>query len=306
MPTTYTDQFFFIDPFAPPPVGTALTSFGLDIIDQNDNGLINRFSNDSINGSDITRSYPGDTITVTMGGASVTITGVTFYLADGTQVFTPNDGTILRNAVFESSTFVTTQGSMPVGDLGPPCFAAGTLIATDGGDARIDDLVAGDLVQTMDHGLQPIRWIGHSRVNATGRFAPVLFAPGTIGNETALSVSPQHRILVQGWRAELYFGCNEVLVPAKHLIDGVSVVQDYRKDVTYFHLLFDCHEIIFSGGALSESFFPGDQVMLGDAAVRAELLEIFPALARGEFGAHGRTARPTLKRREAQVLSRAA
>ena len=40
------------------------------------------------------------------------------------------------------------------------CFALGTWITTPNGQIPIEELAAGDMVVTMDHGPQPIRWIG--------------------------------------------------------------------------------------------------------------------------------------------------
>ena len=39
---------------------------------------------------------------------------------------------------------------------------------------------------------------------------PVEFAPGAIGNARPLRVSPQHRILLNDWRAQVFFGEDEV------------------------------------------------------------------------------------------------
>ena len=302
MPTTYYDQFFIIDPFAPPPAGTLLTKQFYQIVDANDDNYLQGTGADSIDGVDIRRVYNGDTITVNMNGSVITITGVTFYLADGREVFTPSDGTLLDNATFISSTWVSQNTGMFVSQLGPPCFAAGTLIETARGAVPIEHLAEGDMVRTADHGLQPVRWIGRSATDGRGDHAPVVFAPGSIGNERTLRVSPQHRILVRGWQAELYYGCAEVLVPAKHLVDGRRVIRERMDEVLYLHLLFDRHEIVFSEGAPSESFFPGDQILLQDRAVRAELLALFPELADWRNSAFARTARPTLKRREAGLL----
>jgi hypothetical protein len=306
MPTSYFDQFFTIDPGNPPAVGTALTKSFYEIVDQNNNNLINRFSNDSVDGQDITASWPGDTITVVMNGATVTITGVTFYVAGGPAVFTPTDDTNLDNATFVSSTFVNNQGSMPVGDLGPPCFAGGTMIETDRGEVAVEHLKVGDMVETMDNGLQAIRWIGKSITAAGGEFAPIVFRPGALGNEREMRVSPQHRVLLQGWQAELYFGQEEVLVPAKHLVNDISIVREPVETVTYFHILFDRHEVVFSDGIPTESFFPGDQIMLQDHSVRAELIMLFPELDDPASTAFNQTARSTVKKREATVLLAAA
>lgn len=273
MATSYFDQFFVVDPGNPPATGTALTTSYLEAVDQNSNGFLNRFSNDSVDGQHVTATWPDDTITVVMGGNTVTIGGYTFYLADGRAVFTPSDGTVLSDATFVLATYVTSQGSMPVGSLGPPCFVLGTTLLTSIGCRNIEDLSVGDLVETVDGGQCPIRWIGRSTTAGDGDCAPVLFRAGAIGNVNDLRMSPQHRVLINDWRAQLFFDQDEVLVQAKHLVDGTSVVREKSDTVEYFHLLFDEHELIFSDGAVTENFFPGDQIQLQDRHVRAELID---------------------------------
>jgi len=60
-------------------------------------------------------------------------------------------------------------------------------------------------------------------VPGRGRLAPVRLRPGVLtGLERDLVVSPQHRVMFNGYRAELLFGEREVLVPARHLVDGVA------------------------------------------------------------------------------------
>lgn len=302
MPTTYSDQFYLMDPYAPPPAGTALTVNFLDYVDADDNGVLTPAGADSINGQDITGVYNGDTVTVNIGGTDTIITGVTFYTAGGGRYFTPTDGTNLSNATFVESTWVNSPNSVGIPSLGPPCFTAGTMIRTDRGEQAVEDLAVGDMVETLDHGFQRLRWVGCSQTDASGEHAPVVFKPGAIDNENELRVSPQHRVLVQGWMAELYFGRDEVLVPAKHLVNGTSVRQEPVDNVGYYHLLFDRHEIIWSNGVLSESFFPGDQILLTDRAVRAELLALFPELERADRSVFRETARETLKMREAKVF----
>lgn len=303
MPTTYTDQFYQIDPGVPPAAGTVLTVQRLNIIDQNDNNLIGNAGNDTVAGSDITSTWPGDTVTVNVNGSMRTITGTTFYLADGRRFFTPTDGSRLYGGTFVSSTFVTTQGNMPVGGLGPTCFTQGTLIATLEGAVPIEGLRLGDRVLTMDHGYQPIRWIGRQVVDATGNFAPVSFTAGALGNDQTLLVSPQHRMLVRGARTEVLFGETEVLVPAVHLVGMAGVTRVYLPEVCYMHLLFDHHEIIFGNGAPSESFHPGGQLIESDRALRAEIAAIFPDCPGLLPGPRVPAARPLLSGREASLLA---
>ena len=50
-----------------------------------------------------------------------------------------------------------------------PCFCAGTMVATDTGEAAVEDLSVGDTVLTVSGEHRPIRWIGR-RIVAT-RFA---------------------------------------------------------------------------------------------------------------------------------------
>ena len=73
-----------------------------------------------------------------------------------------------------------------------------------------------------------------------------------------MMVSPQHRILVQSPIAERMFGVSEVLAAAKHLtgIAGIELAGELR-DVSYFHLLFDRHEVVFANGARMESLYLG-------------------------------------------------
>jgi hypothetical protein len=58
MPTTFNDQFYVIDPYAPPPVGTTLVQQRFDLVDNNDDGDVDRFNNDLIDGVDIPVPIP--------------------------------------------------------------------------------------------------------------------------------------------------------------------------------------------------------------------------------------------------------
>jgi hypothetical protein len=177
-------------------------------------------------------------------------------------------------------------------DSGAACFVSGTEVMTPNGPVAVENLQAGDLVITRDNGAQPIKWCGRQTMPAAGRFAPVSFAAGRYGATRDIAVSPQHRVLLTGWEAELLFGEPEVLVPAKALIDDRFVRQTPRAQVTYHHLLFGRHEILDSHGLWSESYYPVAHKDAGwNDATQTELLAIFPQLALGEFGP---LARPTV------------
>lgn len=300
MPTTYTDQFFIIDPYNPPASGTTLNFVTYTFVDQNDDGDVDRFNNDSVNGFDVQSSWPGDVVNIDVGGTIFSYTGTTFYLSNGTQVFTPTDGQALQNGILDSATGVTTQGPLDVGDLGPPCFAAGTRIETDRGMVPVELIEIGDLVRTLDNGLQPVRWHGSLGVPALEKLAPIRFAPNAIGNARELLVSPQHKILVSGWRAELYFGADEVLVAAVHLVNADTIHRAPQRHVMYHHLMFDAHEVLLAEGIPTESFYPGDYI-LQDDDLRTEVTALFPEMM-GQACSDWETARTVLRGQEAKVL----
>ena len=183
------------------------------------------------------------------------------------------------------------------------CFTPGTRILTDKGERAIEALRPGDMVMTRDHGFQPIRWIGHSTVEGRGKFAPIAINSTVLdGARRPLLVSPQHRVLFTGYKAELLFGHDEVLVAAKHLVDGRDVRILERHLVSYFHMMFDRHEVVYAEGAATESFHAGETgiAAISDEA-REDMFTIFPQL-RSDPGAHGDTARLCLKAHEARLL----
>ncbi|AML50796.1 Hint domain-containing protein [Falsihalocynthiibacter arcticus] len=192
----------------------------------------------------------------------------------------------------------------------PPCFTPETLIETASGPRAIETLSPGDLVETLDHGLKPLRWKGEVQFSRDELalypvFEPVLIQKGALGNgvpKRDLLVSPQHRVLISDWRAELFYGEDEVLVAAKHLVNGTTISRHLPTDgVTYIHLLFDHHEVIFSEGLSSESFLPGAEVCEGMAAeVQNELYALFPELEE-DWSAFS-AAKPSLKAYQAAPL----
>lgn len=186
------------------------------------------------------------------------------------------------------------------------CFCEGTRILTPRGEVPVEELEPGDMVVTRDRGAQPLRWIGRARVALSEATAPVVIRTGALGEGMPardLRVSPQHRVLTQGPRLQLAFGVGEALVPAVHLVDDHAILRDHSApEVTYFHLLFDQHEVVWSEGLQTESFHPG-QYGMGtlDEAARAEVVALFPELAENPT-AYGPAARPSLRRYEAAAL----
>lgn len=132
-------------------------------------------------------------------------------------------------------------------------FIRGTLVETVDGPKPIEDIAAGDMIITSDNGAQPVRFLLRQTVDAA---APILFEAGSIENSSDLIVSPEHRMLIADWRAELVMGCDEVLVTARHLVNGKDVRALEGGTVEFLHLLFDAHQIIFVNGCAAESCLP--------------------------------------------------
>jgi hypothetical protein len=118
-------------------------------------------------------------------------------------------------------------------------------------------------------------------------------------------LSPNHRLLVANDRTALYFDEHEVLVAAKHLIGGDGVHQVDSVGTTYFHFMFDQHEVVLSNGAWTESFQPGDYTLKGlGNAQRNEIYDLFPELKAPTGLEAYQAARKTLKKHEARLLVR--
>lgn len=193
-----------------------------------------------------------------------------------------------------------------------PCFTPGTKIRTLQGLVPIEHLQVGDRVLTRDNGYQPIRWISTRHLSAATlaqhpNLGAITFKAGCFGDglpERDTTVSPQHRMLINSPQVELYFGENEALVAAKHMLgmDGVTLA-DRSSGQTYVHVMFAQHEIINGDGAWSESFQPGDLSLKGlDDAQRLELLALFPDITETRVLRKYSTARLALRNYEAQLL----
>lgn len=139
-------------------------------------------------------------------------------------------------------------------------FARGTHITlASGAQVPIEDLDVGDRVLTRDDGVQPIRWIGQNTVRAVGEYAPIVIAAGALNNSRDLVISPEHRLFIYQRDDALGAGRAEVLVRARHLVNGSSVTRRDGGFVDYFQLLFDAHHIIYAEGIAAETLLLSPQ-----------------------------------------------
>lgn len=166
-------------------------------------------------------------------------------------------------------------------------FARGTMITLGDGTQRpIEALRAGDRVLTRDHGPQNLCWVGHVTLRAVGAYAPVVIAAGVMGNAADLVVSQHHRMFLYQRRKADGVPKAEILVQAKHLLNGDKVFLREGGFVDYYSLVFDAHEIIYAEG------IPAESLMVTEATVARlppnladEVKKRFPGLSQSQhFG----------------------
>jgi len=98
---------------------------------------------------------------------------------------------------------------------------------------------------------RPVIWIGSRKVRCGRRpggqdVRPVRIRRGAFGEglpHRDLVVSPGHAVLVEGR-----------LVPAAHLLNGATIVQDEVESVRYFHVELDAHDVLLAEGLPCESY----------------------------------------------------
>lgn len=235
--------------------------------------------------------------------STVDQTGVLIQMANGDIFFRPAlstlsewDGidmlravTILDATPYPASTYAATISFAPdIFELVIDCFAVGTMILTDQGERRVEDLRPGDMIWTRDNGFQCLRWCAQRNLSADQltthpHLLPICIKAGALGPNQPrvdLTVSPQHRILIRSRIAQRMFCCPEILVAAKQLVElpGIST-NKAATGASYVHLLLSRHEILMSNGAETESLYPGNMAMRAlSAEAINEIMTLFPEL----------------------------
>jgi autotransporter-associated beta strand protein len=196
---------------------------------------------------------------VDIEGHTVTVSSVT---GQGTTNATINlsDGVVLHLANLSATNWSPETASD--GTTGTEvfvavaCYCRGTQILTDMGEVPVEELAIGDRVMTLSGAAKSIRWIGRRsydpRFIAGNRAVlPIRVAAGALAEGVPardLLVSPEHALYIDG-----------VLVPARQLVNGASVVQAQAvEQIDYFHIELAAHDIIFADGMPAESYVDCD------------------------------------------------
>lgn len=144
----------------------------------------------------------------------------------------------------------------PVGPM--PGLTGSVPVVTPRGNVYADRLRRGDLINSAEGSQIPVLQTVRRTVPARGSFRPVLIRAPYFGLERDIVVAPQQRLVIGGSEVEYMFGKEAVLVPARHLVNGVSTrFADCPDLVTYHHLLLPGHEAILAAGCPVESLYVG-------------------------------------------------
>ena len=202
--------------------------------------------------------------------AGQTLTGFSFISPDTpTMLAGPSQ---IDPAFQTTSSFVYQNFALAPGDPGfnfvvqPACFRAGTRIRTLRGDVQVEELSEGDAVLTIDGSYRAVKWIGHRSIDCCRSPSPQqvwpvrilrdAFAPGVPRHD--LDLSPDHAVLV-----------DDVLVPAKYLVNGETIIQVPVDTVRYCHVALDRHDVLLAEALPVESYLDtGVSALHADQAAR--------------------------------------
>jgi hypothetical protein len=144
-----------------------------------------------------------------------------------------------------------------------PCFLHGTMIRTERGETKVQDLAVGDRVLTLSGQARPVTWIGTGRVMIRrGRrcaATPVIVRKGALADNVPhedLRVTKGHSLFVDG-----------VLIPAEFLVNHRSILwDDDNQTVVFYHIEFETHDVLMANGAACESYRDdGNRWLFGNA-----------------------------------------
>ncbi|MDB2369142.1 Hint domain-containing protein [Octadecabacter sp.] len=175
------------------------------------------------------------------------------------------------------------------------CLTTGAAVQTKNGLVNVEDLAEGMQILTYEGEYQVLRKVFSRKVREVDlkenqKLFPVRICAGALGNGSPtqdLLVSRQHRMLVSSPIVKRMFDKTNVLIASVRLISLPGIFVDGSiKNIKYFHLLFDRHEVIFANGAATESLFLGVEAMKSlPIQSKEELRAIFPDLM-GSFESH--------------------
>lgn len=194
--------------------------------------------------------------------------------------------------------FAASTKIEPVGPM--PGLSQNTPILGPRGYDRIDNLRKGDLVRSADGDVLPVLATLHRTVPARGWFRPVRLRAPYFGLRQDIILGPHQRLVIGGSQVEYLFGAQQVLVPARSLVNGTAAVFEHAPIiVTYAQVLLPDHQALDIAGTAVESLNIG-RLRRKPALHAASLLA---GLDRNSLPEHSLQAAPVLSHFDALVLA---
>jgi hypothetical protein len=107
------------------------------------------------------------------------------------------------------------------------------------------------LVLTLSGDYSPVKWLGHRRIDCKQHANPADAYPVRIVQDAFglnmpsrdLFLSPLHSVFVDG-----------IFVPVIDLVNDVTIFQEVRSKITYYHVELPKHDVIFAEGLTAETY----------------------------------------------------
>ena len=197
----------------------------------------------------------------------------------------------------EISYLALSDAPQPVGPM--PTLAPDVPILTASGYRAIQSLKRGDLIRTPEGQQIPVLANLRFSAPARGSFRPVRLRAPYFGLQRNITVAPDQRLCVSGSDVEFLFGSPCVLVPARHLVNGVSAsYADSGPLATWHQLLLPGAQVMTGAGVKLQSLYLG-RMRRHAPKVAASLLAGYD---RSRLPEHARLPYPVLRPFEAVTL----
>lgn len=186
----------------------------------------------------------------------------------------------------------------PVGPM--PGLCARVPLRTPAGYVEADKIRRGDCLRGAGGAVVPVLQTLARTVPAAGSFRPVRLRAPYFGLRADIVVAPHQRLVIRGSDVEYLFGCEAVLVPARHLVNGFSAKHAEAGALVRYHgLILPEHDEIDAAGTATESLYLGRMRRKPGALAMSQLA----GFDRARLPEHARPLWPVLRQYEAITLA---
>jgi Hint domain len=155
------------------------------------------------------------------------------------------------------------------------CYAKGTRISTGSSSTVVEKLQQGDLVLTLSGELEPVKWVGHRTVDCkrhpdSNEANPVRILKDAFAENQPsrdLFLSPLHSVYVNG-----------IFVPAIDLVNDLTIFQEERSKITYYHIELANHNVIYAEGMTAETYLDDNNRNFFVSNADSEVVQLTPSM----------------------------